>query len=1164
MTSLKTNVCSPTYPYDCDTDSTAHASQKHQCVPNPMDCKTASQKGTLKKPPICGETAGLKKHRIDCDYVKKHNTSQRGFCVKEQSHCYDNHMISNHPRGYRTRKAFGSIWLRGKELREANKLRAEANVAEAEAAMDTAMEQHGSNAANKDVEIATKELESAAQELESAAQELESATQEFDAADAEELEGDDALSDIAQEKETVDEDIVPHELDGAMSRQDVPSVPAVVPSVPAVVPAVPADLDIENQNAYDFLQREEQKRLRQLNTKQTIKGQFRRGVHKFVSQKRKAYYTESATADVYNTQFIKEVEAVIQQPPRSKQYTPLIRMLESAMVNINYSTEDHKTALDLANEAAESKLVRYLKRRGAKAYRELGSVETAEFADVPYPAEWLTGFKAGQNELDVKGRYRLTPGQDGFNAYCEGLLVQHVQNADPNFYPTCGSILKEGQDGSEMGDDPLPAGYGVRQRMPFPTQKIFKWLMHPLSPVKRMLAVHMAGAGKTNMIADTLSNYFEDPRPKFIVCPKKEHVTNLYQDLLKIEDHQMVTYLKKNYPAVLHKCKSDTDKIRDEGISEVKDIFELKTGKGNAMYNGKRNADGSYEKTKSGLLKNWEGGLYSPIRAYKLADFVRLVTFASNEDNLMLKWGRASKGAYLLSDKIILIDEVHNFVNPFADFSKAIASNPFQALAKSVTHIQNAENSVVVGFTATPFVQSEKAGELADGDRLFNMIKGNGNKDKNDDGFVSYYMRGMNAMFAVATPEQTSMPEKIEVDLPPTDVPGVGKEYAKRRGGPKPPASLHVMVGSPRKNEVAKEKRKKELFEKTETVAPKMHRAMQLIQEHPADQKILILANEDSGFHAMAQLLGHHSVPYMAIMEAASPELLTQPPEDRRQLGQKGHNAIKGQYVNGKLVKNLTLGDIEGFEKRSVEECRVLMLNTDNFTEGISVKNATLTICLTPLDKWSQFRQAFARGVRSCGHMAFKKPERHARLVQIVMVDPSNKTKTLDQENWDIAENERKDIEGKLCKFARRAIDKNILVPLTGVNSICFPDMTQTATPKTAQSNATKCPRRLSRKQCADWCADEPRLYIEEDLIHCSKDNFERNRVQKIEEEKNPLRASLSKAITHRVAPYLPFYTEAAPPKTQKQNVKDLKRQLHDGKISYKQYKKKFNALYKE
>ena len=230
----------------------------------------------------------------------------------------------------------------------------------------------------------------------------------------------------------------------------------------------------------------------------------------------------------------------------------------------------------------------------------------------------------------------------------------------------------------------------------------------------------------------------------------------------------------------------------------------------------------------------------------------------------------------------------------------------------TIIEIENARNSVVVGFTATPIgrgetIETEKNNTakkaqgtckycmehnlkcpwhqtpMSDAQRIFRMIKGKCNESANDKGFVSYYMKGMVDLFAKTEPP---MPDLLNVNpaggrygVEYIDMPreGTGKHYEKRRslckGKPTEmkcqwahnfnddirPTQQNIIGPSTQtglsKNTKAIARREKLRGTNLKYNAPKIHRAIELINEHHSDEKVLILANEVSGFHLMAYTL---------------------------------------------------------------------------------------------------------------------------------------------------------------------------------------------------------------------------------------------------------------------------------------------------------------------
>jgi hypothetical protein len=66
-----------------------------------------------------------------------------------------------------------------------------------------------------------------------------------------------------------------------------------------------------------------------------------------------------------------------------------------------------------------------------------------------------------------------------------------------------------------------------------PHQESVAFLLHPKSPVTRLLVDHPTGSGKTWELIRVLDNYFHDPRPKVPIFPTSPVCRNFYGELLR-------------------------------------------------------------------------------------------------------------------------------------------------------------------------------------------------------------------------------------------------------------------------------------------------------------------------------------------------------------------------------------------------------------------------------------------------------------------------------------------------------------------------------------------------------------------------------------------------------------------------------------------------------
>merc|ERR550514_616951 len=94
-----------------------------------------------------------------------------------------------------------------------------------------------------------------------------------------------------------------------------------------------------------------------------------------------------------------------------------------------------------------------------------------------------------------------------------------------------------------------------------PHQESVGFLLHPQSPVTRLLVDHPTGSGKTREIIKILDNYFYDPRPKVPIFPKEPVCRNFYFELLRWPSRYRDFYC----------CVEPRDALRAAGLQDWED-----------------------------------------------------------------------------------------------------------------------------------------------------------------------------------------------------------------------------------------------------------------------------------------------------------------------------------------------------------------------------------------------------------------------------------------------------------------------------------------------------------------------------------------------------------------------------------------------------------------
>ena len=232
---------------------------------------------------------------------------------------------------------------------------------------------------------------------------------------------------------------------------------------------------------------------------------------------------------------------------------------------------------------------------------------------------------------------------------------------------------------------------------PSPPQQVVSTLVHPATTVDRLLVAHLTGLGKTYSMILILNNFFDDPRAKAVVFPNREVQVNFYQEIMK-------------FPS---KWRDFVQREQRKGESVV-DTLAM-TGKMHLA--GK---DGYPAAPLRALLYTTAGG--SLVRR--------------NESPLFKFRNKHKVSPY--DDMIILMDEVH----------KLHEEQPHKLAERAVSYLrqglERARNSVIVGFTATPVVNSPM-----DARRLLDTLRGyKYAAAETDEGFVSFYQKLHKNVFA--------------------------------------------------------------------------------------------------------------------------------------------------------------------------------------------------------------------------------------------------------------------------------------------------------------------------------------------------------------------------------------------------------------------------------
>eukprot|EP00931_Biecheleriopsis_adriatica_P029028 TRINITY_DN1728_c0_g1_i1.p1 TRINITY_DN1728_c0_g1~~TRINITY_DN1728_c0_g1_i1.p1 ORF type:complete len:1361 (-),score=330.68 TRINITY_DN1728_c0_g1_i1:38-4078(-) len=273
-----------------------------------------------------------------------------------------------------------------------------------------------------------------------------------------------------------------------------------------------------------------------------------------------------------------------------------------------------------------------------------------------------------------------------------------------------------------------------------PHQESAIFLAHPQSPVTRLLVDHPTGSGKTREIIEILDNFFDDPRPKIPIFPKDPVCRNFYAELLRWPSKYRDYFccLMPEQAAVAAQVPDwrmrRTSFWTLAGLSEevmrglckdLRDILEMK----GAFFCGKIRP--TFEER---FKQRFPGELLpaAPLRALRYTSAGGAHAKLRDDGNpvsSLFKIGFQSEGGNVYSNKVVVMDEAHNLVRSQTQYQEQL-SNLRELLF-------SASGTVLAGFTGTPIL-----GDVSEGRRLLDVIKGKSAMDLNDEGFLSsFHMR---------------------------------------------------------------------------------------------------------------------------------------------------------------------------------------------------------------------------------------------------------------------------------------------------------------------------------------------------------------------------------------------------------------------------------------
>eukprot|EP00442_Polarella_glacialis_P051519 CAMPEP_0115106350 /NCGR_PEP_ID=MMETSP0227-20121206/36604_1 /TAXON_ID=89957 /ORGANISM="Polarella glacialis, Strain CCMP 1383" /LENGTH=1183 /DNA_ID=CAMNT_0002503933 /DNA_START=91 /DNA_END=3640 /DNA_ORIENTATION=- len=281
-----------------------------------------------------------------------------------------------------------------------------------------------------------------------------------------------------------------------------------------------------------------------------------------------------------------------------------------------------------------------------------------------------------------------------------------------------------------------------------PHQEAALFLLHPRSPVSRLLVDHPTGSGKTREMIDFLNNFFEDPRPKVPIFPKEPVCRNFYAELLRWPSKYR-DYFCCLRPGFALKASGVADwrekrchfwnlaNLSEEDIQglikETREVLEMK----GCFFMGlmKESWQQDFEKRFPG-----EKLPAAPLRALRYTSAGGSHA-ALREDGLpfsaLFKLGFSREDSNVYSNKVVVMDEAHNLVRSVTQYEVQ--------LTRLRELLRGAKGTVLAGFTGTPIL-----GHAQEGRQLLDIIKGSG--ELGDEGFISSFPMRPQPLFPQSMP----------------------------------------------------------------------------------------------------------------------------------------------------------------------------------------------------------------------------------------------------------------------------------------------------------------------------------------------------------------------------------------------------------------------------
>jgi len=616
-----------------------------------------------------------------------------------------------------------------------------------------------------------------------------------------------------------------------------------------------------------------------------------------------------------------------------------------------------------------------------------------------------------------KGKWDSIMGQCDFSGRSYDFDKLHKDAAQWEAYPGTAEVNddadKRMQDaGLKKGDDRFyincdKGAMAYQQTVPF--------LVHPATNINRLLVVHRTGAGKTLTMIKVLDNFYEDRRAKVVIFPTHEVAVNFYTELLRYPN---------KYRDYALKYAPEGGRLTPDEWNTIRYTLQIGT-----TYTRPGGSDASIAKEYKDALDKLEnilalkgkltsgakragGALRAPIRpmSYPVAGGTTVLgqNFDGKEEpsgrnalfvkykERTLKTGATTIESFWdtetpYNDMIVVCDEFHNLLKPYKKMYEQYEDN-LDGLRENLMRMKR---SVLVGMTATPIRD-----DIKDAEDIMTLIRGNEYKDvpkkHGMKGFVSYFNDLHPNIYPKVINMSDEFPAKI-TRIPLHDQESIKWKSGKYMGGKQKYFSHHKESLRKKDNKKRKEPPledllRLQLFCNTYSVDHWMRERPWMFdrseQPRPKNDDIAPTRKSPRGTRSTYNSLPDDFLEISPI-KAFMPKFayvcnkLSRYKEGKILVLIAQRNGLKTfvealQAYNvdkfevlaelNDIEKNALLARFNSAGNREGNDIRILVVDTEHYSEGVSFFQVTKLFVMNPASNWAQHKQQIGRILRACSH----------------------------------------------------------------------------------------------------------------------------------------------------------------------------------------------------